>query len=201
MTTKYFESNLTDDQNIDEIHAIKNTAHQELYNRKAYLALLSFVSQFIQLLPENLHKAFLAKFDTFNVIDHPSDKDLLSLKQMVLPLLAEYRSKNTTLDDEQTIAIKIQQLDNYHELDEKLTVDVTEPLLSILMTEVDDYKAVIRADGTVAFKYLKLKTGLEILFNQEDFPYLNGLTIDDDTLPYAIALLTNIDLTKELIAA
>lgn len=201
MTIKYFESNLTDEQNIDEIHAIKNTTHQELYNRKAFCALLAFLSQFRQKLPFELREAFLVKFDVFHVIDHPSDLDLLSLKLVALTLLAEYRSKNTTLDDDQSIAISIHQLDNYHKLDEELTVDVTEPLLQILMAEIDDYKATIREDGTVAFKYLKLKTGLEILFNQECFPYLNGLSIDNETLPYAIALLTDIDLTKELIVA
>ncbi len=201
MTTKYFESNLTDEQNIDEIHAIKNTVHQELYNRRAYFALLAFMAQFIQRLPEKLRQPFLDKLEAFNVIDHPSDKNLLNIKQVSLPLLAEYRSENTALDAVQSVAIKIHQLDNHHVLDEKFEVDVTESLLPILMAEVDDYIATIREDGTVAFKYLKLNTGFEMYFNQENFPYLNGLSMDNDTLPYAITLLTNIKLTKEQIAA
>jgi hypothetical protein len=200
MTIKYFESNLTDAQNIDEIHEIKNTTHQELYNRKAQLALLAFISQFFQLLPKTLGKQFLSNLEPFNVMDYPSDKDLFDIKQISLSILAEYRSRSTTLDTT-TVAINIHQLDNHHVLEEKLEVDITESLLPIFMAEVDDYIATIREDGTVAFKYLKMKTGVQILFNQEEFPYLNGLTLDNDTLPFAISLLTKIELTDEQMIA
>ncbi|MBL4627745.1 MAG: hypothetical protein JKY00_06855 [Roseicyclus sp.] len=201
-TSSLFESDISlvsefDQTSIDFIHEAKRIANQEHFNCSIKRALIEYLVDLGQQLPEAIKGEYENRLEEVNLPKIPSNVEIEKAQDISHAIVSDYLPKVFDISQPDVFQLTVNQVGAYKFLEQDWSVYCQEPILAELMPHIDVHKCTIREDGSLAFNYLKFNNGEEFSFERHDHPYLNGLSISETSIGIAYQLFKQIFDTSE----